>query len=66
HREKEMIYLYFNDFNLSRIASIFEISKRTVERHFENIKKKLGCENTGQIIPALIKYDCSLKKGIKT
>ncbi|HAT1659438.1 TPA: LuxR family transcriptional regulator [Legionella pneumophila] len=66
HREKEMIYLYFNDFNLSRIASIFEISKRTVERHFESIKKKLNCENVGQIIPALIKYDCSLKKGIKT
>ncbi|WBV72991.1 hypothetical protein PGH42_08170 [Legionella pneumophila] len=41
------------------------MSKRTVERHFENIKKKLGCENTGQIIPALIKYDCSLKKASK-
>ncbi|HEL9666606.1 TPA: LuxR family transcriptional regulator, partial [Legionella pneumophila] len=51
---------------LSRIASIFEVSKRTVERHFESIKKKLDCESTGQIIPALIKYDCSLKKGIKT
>ncbi|KTD05504.1 LuxR family transcriptional regulator [Legionella gratiana] len=62
HREKEMIYLYFNDFNLQRIASIFEISKRTVERHFESIKKKLNCESLSQIIPALIKYDYSLKK----
>ncbi|WP_238589573.1 helix-turn-helix transcriptional regulator [Legionella cincinnatiensis] len=62
HREKELIYLYYHDFNLQRIASIFEISKRTVERHFESIKKKLNCENIGQIIPALIKYDHSIKK----
>ncbi|VEB35767.1 LuxR family transcriptional regulator [Legionella sainthelensi] len=62
HREKEMIYLYYNDFNLQRIASIFEISRRTVERHFESIKKKLDCENNGQIIPALIRFDSSLKK----
>ncbi|WP_244940849.1 helix-turn-helix transcriptional regulator [Legionella sainthelensi] len=62
HREKEMIYLYFNDFSLERIASILEISKRTVERHFESIKKKLNCDALGQVIPTLIKYDHALKK----
>ncbi|VEE04155.1 helix-turn-helix transcriptional regulator [Legionella longbeachae] len=62
HREKEMIYLYYIDFNFQRITSIFEISKRTVERHFESIKKKLDCENNGQIIPYLIRFDTSLKK----
>lgn len=66
HREKELIYLYYNNFNLHRIASIFEISKRTVERHFESIKKKLNCENNGQIIPALIRFDANLKKILNT
>ncbi|WP_115708858.1 helix-turn-helix transcriptional regulator [Legionella sainthelensi] len=61
HREKEMIYLYFNDFSLQRIASILEISKRTVERHFESIKKKLNCDTLGHVIPTLIKYDHALK-----
>lgn len=66
HREKQMIYLYYNQFNLQRIASIFEISRRTVERHFESIKKKLNCESNGQIIPTLIEFDSKLKKILDT
>lgn len=69
HREKEIIYLYFNCFTIQNIASIFEISKRSVDRHFESIKRKLNCENNSQIIPTLMKYNYSLRshilKGLK-
>ncbi len=64
HREKEIIYLYFHSFTIQRIASIFEISKRSVDRHFESIKRKLNCENNAQIIPTLMRYEYSLKKTI--
>ncbi|CDZ76356.1 LuxR family transcriptional regulatory, chaperone HchA-associated [Legionella massiliensis] len=62
HREKELIYLFFYDFNIKRIASIFDVSKRTVERQFKSIKKKLNCEETSQIIPTLIRNDFELRK----
>lgn len=61
HREKEIIYLYYQDFNAHRIAEILDLSKRTVDKHFDNIKTKLNCESIGQIIPALLKYDYLLK-----
>jgi DNA-binding CsgD family transcriptional regulator len=60
-KEKEIIYLYYYGFSLPRIASILEISKRTVDKHVENIKKKLGCESTGQIIPLLLRNNISIK-----
>lgn len=59
-KEKEIIYLYYYGFNTSRIANILEISKRTVDKHFENIKKKLDCESTGQIIPLLLRNNISI------
>ena len=64
HREKEIIYLYYQDFNAHRIAEILDLSKRTVDKNFENIKKKLACESIGQIIPALLRYDHSVKEFI--
>ena len=60
-KEKEIIYLYYYGFSIPRIANILEISKRTVDKHFENIKKKLGCESTGQIIPLLMRNNISIK-----
>lgn len=57
HREKEIIYLYYQGFNHHRIAEILNLSKRTVDKHFERIKMKLNCESIGQIIPALLRHD---------
>jgi len=57
HKEKELIYLYYQGFNVYRIAEILDISKRTVDKHFEKIRMKLDCESIGQIIPALMRYD---------
>jgi DNA-binding CsgD family transcriptional regulator len=65
HKEKEVIYLYFFGFNSGRIASILDISKRTVEKYFENIRKKLKCESTGQIIPTLLVFDNSLQTSLR-
>ncbi|WED42222.1 helix-turn-helix transcriptional regulator [Legionella cardiaca] len=65
HKEKEMIYLYYFGFNFYRIADILEISKRTVDKHFENIKKKLNCESTGQIIPQLLRTNITINDFIK-
>lgn len=61
HKEKEIIYLYYYGFNLPRIASILEISKRTVDKNLENIRKKPQCENSNQIIPTLLRFDRSIK-----
>ncbi|WP_238584267.1 helix-turn-helix transcriptional regulator [Legionella lansingensis] len=65
YREKEIIYLYYYGFNLGRIAAILDISKRTVEKDFENIRKKLKCESSGQIIPTLLRFDNSLQLSIR-
>ncbi|MCW8386493.1 helix-turn-helix transcriptional regulator [Fluoribacter dumoffii] len=64
-KEKEIIYLYYFGFNVQRIADILEISKRTVDKHLENIKKKLECESTGQIIPALLRSNISIDQFIQ-
>lgn len=64
-KEKELIYLYYHGFNMYRIADILEISKRTVDKHFESIKKKLACESTGQIIPALLRSNISISHFIR-
>ncbi|WP_058517028.1 helix-turn-helix transcriptional regulator [Legionella parisiensis] len=64
-KEKEIIYLYYHGFKIQRIADILEISKRTVDKHFENIKKKLVCESTGQIIPALLRSNISINQFIQ-
>ncbi|MCC5016041.1 MULTISPECIES: helix-turn-helix transcriptional regulator [unclassified Legionella] len=64
-KEKEIIYLYYFGFNANRIADILEISKRTVDKHFENIKKKLACESAGQIIPTLLRSNISINNLIQ-
>lgn len=64
-KEKEIIYLYYHGFNFNRIADILEISKRTVDKHFENIKRKLNCDSTGQIIPCLLRASTSLNSLIR-
>lgn len=65
HKEREMIYLYYFGFNFHRIADILEISKRTVDKHFENIKRKLNCESTGQVIPHLLRENITINDFIR-
>ncbi|PWY56177.1 helix-turn-helix transcriptional regulator [Legionella qingyii] len=65
HKEKEIIYLYYYGFSLPRIASILEISKRTVDKNLEHIRNKLQCENSSQIIPALLRFDKSIMSATK-
>ncbi|KTD67216.1 MULTISPECIES: helix-turn-helix transcriptional regulator [Legionella] len=64
-KEKEIIYLYYYGFNVQRIANILEVSKRTVDKHLENIKKKLDCDSTGQIIPTLLRSNISINQFIQ-
>lgn len=64
HREKEMIYLYYQGFSNYRIGEILDLSRRTIEKHFENIRKKLNCETSGQIIPTLLRYDMLIQASI--
>ncbi|STY29146.1 LuxR family transcriptional regulator [Legionella wadsworthii] len=63
HKEKEIIYLLYFGFSMPRIASILEISKRTVDKNLENIRKKLQCDNSSQIIPALLRFDNEIMRG---
>jgi DNA-binding CsgD family transcriptional regulator len=53
-KEKEIIFLYYNQFNFNDISEKLHISKRTVDRHLVSIRKKLGCNHSGHIIPALL------------
>ncbi|WP_408605502.1 helix-turn-helix transcriptional regulator [Legionella tunisiensis] len=39
-REKDIIYLLFYGFNTKESADILELSRRTIERTFESIRKK--------------------------
>ncbi|WP_058523841.1 helix-turn-helix transcriptional regulator [Legionella birminghamensis] len=64
-KEREMIYLYYFGFNFQRIADILDISKRTVDKHFENIKRKLDCESTGHIIPHLLRTNRAINDFIR-
>lgn len=65
HKERELIYLYYFGFNFQRMADILDISKRTVDKHFENIKRKLNCESTGHIIPHLLRTNMAINDFIQ-
>ncbi|CAM3557854.1 LuxR family transcriptional regulator [Legionella oakridgensis] len=65
-KEKEVVYLYYHGFNVHRIADILDISKRTVDKHFENIKRKLDCDSIGQIIPILMRSNISINQFIQS
>lgn len=52
--EKDIIYLLFHGFNTNKSAEILDVSPRTIERHFEKIRKKLGCKNKLEILHSII------------
>jgi DNA-binding CsgD family transcriptional regulator len=49
-RETEVVDLLCEGISTKEIASILFISKRTVEKHIENIKIKMGYQNRYQLI----------------
>lgn len=53
-KEKEIVYLYYYQFSYAEIADKLDISRRTVDRHFDNIRRKLNCKTSGHIIAALL------------
>jgi DNA-binding CsgD family transcriptional regulator len=57
NKEKQIVYLFYNQFTFKEIGEKLEISKRTVDRHLDSLRKKLHCKTTGHIIPALIEHE---------
>ncbi|MGE5432772.1 MAG: response regulator [Syntrophomonadaceae bacterium] len=54
-REIEVLQLVCNGYSSSEIAQALEIGKKTVDTHRSSIMKKLGVENTSQLIKHAIK-----------
>ncbi|RDI41321.1 Regulatory protein SdiA [Aquicella lusitana] len=48
-REKEILFWYIKGKTAEETASILKISRRTIERHFENMREKFGCFSKSQI-----------------
>ena len=49
-REKECLKLFLKGKTAQETASLLNISRRTVETYFENIKDKLGCFTKAEIL----------------
>lgn len=57
-REREILYLIANNFDLDTIVARLGISRRTLETHQRNLMRKLHCMNRGD----LVRY--ALRRGI--
>lgn len=53
-REHECLYYLSKGKTAQQMADIFFISKRTVEKHIDNIKSKLNCKNKSELIDKLM------------
>lgn len=53
-REMAVIKLYTQGLTAQQTADALSISRRTVERHFERINKKLNCTSKNQIMAKLV------------
>ncbi|WP_419419931.1 helix-turn-helix transcriptional regulator [Legionella sp. D16C41] len=49
-REKEILWWHIRGKTSQETAAILGISKRTVERHFENLREKYDCKSKSQLI----------------
>jgi len=56
-REREVLYLICKGHSNKEIANILQISKRTVDKHRENLLLKTGCKNTAGLVMYAIKND---------
>lgn len=50
HREKECVRHFLQGKTAKETASILNLSYRTIEEYFTNIKKKLGCKNKRDLL----------------
>lgn len=57
YREREIISLILDGKTTKNISNILYISPKTVDRHLENIKEKLECENKVELIKKLLLED---------
>lgn len=56
-REKEIFELLVQNFDTDTIASMFDISSKTVRNHISNVIQKLGVKGRSQAILELIKMN---------
>ncbi|KTD17254.1 Response regulator containing a CheY-like receiver domain and an HTH DNA-binding domain protein [Legionella jordanis] len=54
-REKEILMWYLKGKTAEETARLLKISRRTIERHFENLREKLGCFSKNQIALKLLR-----------
>lgn len=54
-REMECLSYYLKGKTLKEIAAVLNLSQRTVESYYENIKSKFGCDTKTELIIAAVK-----------
>ena len=57
YREKQIFELLVQNFDTETIASMFDISSKTVRNHISNVIQKLGVKGRSQAILELIKMN---------
>jgi len=55
-REREIFQALGEGLTSRKIAERFGLSERTVEVHRANIKRKLGCEDTAQLLREAVRW----------
>ncbi|WP_232505584.1 helix-turn-helix transcriptional regulator [Legionella clemsonensis] len=48
-REREVLFWYIKGKTSEETAKLLDVSRRTIERHFENLRDKFGCFSKNQI-----------------
>lgn len=49
-RESEVLYFLMQFYSSTKIGELLHLSKRTVQHYIENIKRKLSCQSTQQVL----------------
>ena len=57
YREKQIFELLVQNYDTDTIASMFDISSKTVRNHISNVIQKLGVKGRSQAILELIKMN---------
>ena len=55
YREKQIFELLVQNFDTDTIASMFDISSKTVRNHISNVIQKLGVKGRAQAVVELIR-----------
>ncbi|MBN2689962.1 MAG: hypothetical protein JXR42_05145 [Gammaproteobacteria bacterium] len=56
-REAECMWYFLKGQTMRAVASIFNLSPRTVEFYANNMKKKLSCKTKSELIDQVLKSD---------